>query len=238
MNVRLGSCAAAAAVVCLATAAVAQPAPAPGAGRLVITGAVRWRPSSSLGESTATLTPGTGQDPYRLFSAAGTLNAHAGAEAGLGYVVSPSLRLALNGEVAWPVVGVRVDVDAEGVPAFDFDGESLVQWSIGGRAEYDVRAWRFAKGRAVPFLTAGFGLFWQSHEGGVGIESGHTMDAGAGLTYVVRRNPSSRVSRVAVVADCRVSRVTGGISWNGSPRMVPSVGVGVATAWGRARKAS
>jgi hypothetical protein len=238
MNARLLSAAAAAALLWSSTGSMAQSAaPVPG-GRVIVSGAVRLTPSSSLGQSTASLTPGFGQDLYPLFSAAGTLDAHAGAEAGLGYRVSRSFRLLLAGTVAWPVVAVRVEGDAEGAPALEFEGESLVQWSVGGRAEYDLVGLRFAAGRAVPFLTAGFSLLWQAHEGWTGTESGRVLEAGGGLTYVVRSNPASRVSRVAIAADVRLTRVTGGITWNGSARTAPALAVGVATAWGRVRKAA
>jgi hypothetical protein len=238
MNPARLSGAAAVAILCAATASPAQTAsPAP-TGRVVVTGALRLTQSSSLGRSSADLTPGAGQPAYPLFSASGTIDAHAGGEAGLGWRVSRSLRLLLVGAVARPVVGVRIEGDAEGAPDFDFDGESLWQWSAGGRVEYDLNAWRFASGRAVPFLTGGFSLFWQAHEGGTDTESGQAIDAGGGLMYVVRSKPASLVSSVAVVADVRVSRVTGGVRWDTSARTVPSAGIGVATAWGRVRKAA
>lgn len=226
-----------AALFTAAPSASAQPAAAL-SGRLEVAAAVGWTAASHLGSAAATLTTSAGEPRYTLFNVSGNLDAHAGLELRLGYLVSGGWRLSAEAGVAQPRVRVRIQGDAEGAPDRSFAGESLLQWTIGGRADYDLRRLRFLSGRAVPFASAGAGLVWQSHEGRVSTETGWYVEAGGGVTFIVRTSPSSRLSRVGIAADLRVSRVAGGFTWNREARTTPSVGVAITTGWGRLRKAA
>jgi hypothetical protein len=223
--------------LCGAPGVSAQSAAGPG-GRIIVAAAIPWTASSALGEAVAGLTPSAGQPSYPLFSAAGTIDAHAAGEVGFGYRVSRSLRLSLTAAVARPVVGIRITGDAEGAPDVAFEGERLLQWTIGGRAEYDLGGLRFASGRAVPFVAAGAGASWQLHEGWTAADAGWVIEAGGGLSYQLRSRPASALSRVALAVDVHLTRMAGGVTWDGAARTVPGVRAGLITSWGRAGKAS
>jgi hypothetical protein len=225
------------ALIAAAASASAQPAAGSG-GRLEVGAAVRWTSASSLGGAAAALTPNAGQPPYTLFDVSGDLGAHAGAEVRVGYRVLGGLRLSADASLARPSVEVRIRSDAEGAPDRSFAGESLLQWTLGGRADCDMHRLRFMSGRAVPFVSARAGMLWQSHEGRVSTDSGWYAEAGGGVAFTLRTHPSSRLSRVGIAADLRVSHVGGGFNWGQDARTMPSFGVGVTTGWGRARKAA
>jgi len=216
-------------------AAAAQPANALG-GRIEVAGTAMWVNSTPLGGSAASLTPNVNQPPFALFSAAADLGTSVGADLRVGYRVSRALMLSVRGGVSRAVVHVRISGDAEGAPDSSFAGDTLQQWTFGGRADYDLRRWRFASGRARPFVLAAASLLRQSHEGRVSIETGQVYDVGAGLAYTFRDRPASRLSRWSMVAELLVTHVRGGFNWGNDARTSPAFGGGVSTTWGRAGK--
>ena len=215
--------------------AAAQPGNAAG-GRIEVAGTAMWVTSTPLGGGAASLTPNVGQPPYALFSAAADLATSVGGDVRFGYRVSRALTLSLTGGVSRAPVRVRITGDAEGAPDASFTGDTLQQWTIGGRADYEIRRWRFASGRGRPFLLAAAGLLRQSHEGRVSIETGHVYEGGTGLAWTLRHRPASWFSRWSLVAELRVTHVRGGFSWGSGARTSPAFGGGVSTTWGRAEK--
>jgi hypothetical protein len=203
-----------------------------------VSAVLRWEAGSSLGSADATLTSGSGQPTYTWFGASADLGAHAAADIRVGYRVAGGLRLSIEAGVARPVVNVRIQGDVEGAADQSFPGETLLQWTLGARADYDLGRLRFASGRATPFVSGGAGVLWQVHEGRASKETGRSYQAGGGVTVVIRARPSSRLSMVALAADLRVSCVTGGVNWGRDARAVPSFGAGLTTRWGRVRKAA
>ncbi len=215
--------------------AAAQPGHSAG-GRIEVACAAMWVTSTPLGGSAASLTPNVNQPPFALFSAAADLGTSVGADLRLGYRVSRRLTLSVMTGVSRALVHVRISGDAEGAPGSSFAGDTLQQWTFGGRADYDLRRWQFASGRARPFVLAAASLLRQSHEGRVSIETGGVYDVGAGLMYTIRDRPASRLSRWSVVAELRVTHVRGGFNWGSGARTAPAFGAGVSTTWGRAGK--
>jgi hypothetical protein len=215
--------------------AAAQPGNGAG-GRFEVAGTAMWVTSTPLGGSAASLTPNVSQPPFALFSAAADLAMSAGVDVRVGYRVSGALTLSLTGGASRAPVRVRISGDAEGAPDASFTGDTLQQWTVGGRAEYEIRRWRFASGRGRPFVLAAAGLLWQSHEGRASVETGHVYEGGAGLAWTLGDRPASWLSRWGLVAELRVTHVRGGFSWGQGARTAPAFGGGVTTTWGRSDK--
>jgi hypothetical protein len=215
--------------------AAAQPGHSAG-GRVELAGTAMWVTSTPLGGGAASLTPNVSQPPYTLFSADADLATSVGLDARLGYRVSRALTLSLMGGVSRAAVRVRISGDAEGAADASFTGDTVQQWTIGGRAEYELRAWRFASGRGRPFVLADAALLRQSHGGQALVETAQVYEGGAGLAWTLRDRPASRLSRWSLVGELRLTHVRGGFSWGSDARTSPSFGGGVSTTWGRADK--
>jgi hypothetical protein len=226
-----------AALAALPCEAAAQPGRSTG-GRIEVAGTAMWVTSAPLGGSAASLTPNVSQPPYALFSAAADLATSVGVDVRFGYRVSRGLTLSLTGGASRAPVRVRISGDAEGAPDASFTGDTLQQWTVGGRAEYEIRRWRFASGRGRPFVLAAAGLLWQSHEGRVSIETGGVYEGGAGLAWTLRDRPASWLSRWSLVAELRVTHVRGGFNWGSGARTSPAFGGGVSTTWGGRKNAA
>ena len=216
-------------------AAAAQPGNS-ATGRVELAGTAMWVTSTPLGGRAASLTPNVNQPPYTLFSPAADLATSVGADVRLGYRVSRALMLSLTGGVSRAAVRVTISGDAEGAADTSFTGDTLLQWAVGGRAEYELRGWRFASGRGRPFVLGAAGLMWQSHENRAVVETAQVYEGGAGLGWTLRDRPASRLSRWSLVGELRVTHVRGGFNWGSDARTSPSFGGGVSTTWGRVDK--
>jgi hypothetical protein len=219
----------------LPRAAAAQPGSST-SGRFEASATAIWVTSAPLGGRAASLTPNVSQPPYALFSAAADLATSVGVDVRFGYRVSRALTLSLAGGASRAQVRVRISGDTEGAPDATFTGDTLEQWTVGGRADYEIRRWRFASGRGRPFVLAAAGLLRQLHTGRVSVETGQVYEGGAGLAWTAATRPASWLSRWSLVAELRVTHVRGGFSWDGGARTAPAFGGGVSTTWGRPRK--
>ncbi|MCX6550879.1 MAG: hypothetical protein NTY02_07720 [Acidobacteria bacterium] len=223
-----------AAMVLLAAAApaAAQSASETG-GRLDIGGSVSWTASAPLGSASASLTPNLGQPAYTLFTASAEAGRVFGGDVRVGYRPWPAVAISASTGVAHVPVNVSIAGDAESPANTAFTGEILLQWSLEGRLDCEVRGLRFAHGRARPFVLASAGVIRQWHEDHVTHESGRIYQAGGGIAWTLADRPRSLVSRWSLVAEIRVARITGGYHWGTAARTSPAFGAGVVTAWGR-----
>lgn len=192
-----------------------------------------WNGKADLGRQPAALTPNVGGSAYALFEAGASFGTPLGGAVRVGYRVRPWLVAGLIAEASRGDVQVRIDGDREGAAAVRFAGESFSQVKAGGRVDVVWPRPRFAGGRVTPHASLFAGVLRQWHQGNVLIDTGRVYEGGAGVRIALARRPASRLSRIGVLAEVRVSRVSGGFHWGRELRTAPAATMEFYTGWGR-----
>lgn len=193
---------------------------------------------SSLGSSNATLTSNDAAgSPYTLFATTGQLRAAVGLEARVGYELTQAL--AVEGGVTYSRQGVDFTVanDAEGAPGFTAPGETLSQFFVEASLVAHLTRYRFAGGRARPFVEAGAGYLRELH-GQTSVAStyafaasGKVLHAGGGVKYFFSPRPSGRIKAYGLRFDARVYVRSGGFTFGGSNPKTFAAGGGLLVAF-------
>lgn len=172
------------------TEALAQPASggAGTGGRFELSGGVGWTGGWDLGSAPATLT-GNGVPtgtPVTLFETETRVDGGPRFEGRLAWYLTPVI--AIEGGLVVTRTYLRTDVrnDFEQAPPITAS-ERFTEYAIEGALVVQVPAWRFAGGRARPFVTGGAGHLRQAHEGSTRIDTGQIVFAGGGATLVLRQ---------------------------------------------------
>lgn len=220
---------------CAASAAAQSQAPpeAAGASRVELAAGLAWSGSTDLGAGAATLTPNLNRPAFSLFDVRARFQSPLGGEIRVAYRLTPWLMAGVAGTLLAGDVSVTIRNDAEGAAATTFPGERLVQAQVEGRLDLLVTRWRFAGGRALPFVMASAGILRHAHEGRVSIESGRIAQAGAGLRYTFAHRAGTWLPRMGVTAELRAARVRGGFHWGRESRTQPALVAGASAGWGR-----
>jgi hypothetical protein len=214
----------------------AQPAPPPaetGLARVEIAAGVNRGGAADLGSTAARLTSNPGGPAFVLFETDATYSSPLGGQLRFGYRLAPWLVAGVSASLARGDVTVSVRSDAEGAAPLSFAGESLSQGQVEGRVDLLLTRFRFWDARVTPHVSISGGVFRHWHEGNVLIESGEVFQAGAGVRYALVSRPASRLSRLGILAEVRMTRVHGGFHWGRETRTVPAVSVEFYTGWGR-----
>jgi hypothetical protein len=194
-----------------ATALEAQPNPYR-ARSFQASGGAAFLSGTDFGAASATLT-GNQVPPtrYTLFEADSTLQSAPGVEARLGYMLTRTF--GVEGALLYsrPRLETRLSGDVEGATPLTATNE-LSQYMLDVSAVLHLQRLRF--GRAVPFVFGGAGYLRQLDEDRALVETGQTVHAGGGLTYVFRQRTRGFLRGLGVRADGRVYVRTGGFELN------------------------
>ena len=200
-----------AAVAWLATAGLAQaqvylPIPdTPRRGSVEVGGGLWWNGGFGIESLPAELTANAGNDapPVTLFNTESNVGTVSGVQGRIGFFLSSSLSLEAGAKYSRPVLAVRVFDDfeeAEGLTA----EQTMSRYLFDGSLLLHPQRWRFAGGRAAPFVIAGAGYLRELHEGRELVETGRTYHAGFGVKYWLtqgRRRVGIRGEALYVVRD-------------------------------------
>jgi hypothetical protein len=167
---------------------------------------------TDFGAASATLT--NNQVPptrYTLFQADSTLQPTPGLEARLGYMLTRTF--GIEGALLYsrPRLETRLSADVEGATPLTATNE-LSQYMLDVSAVLHLPRLRF--GGAMPFVLGGAGYLRQLDEDRALVETGQTVHAGGGLTYVFRQRTRGLVRGLGVRADGRLYVRTGGYELN------------------------
>jgi hypothetical protein len=213
--------------------AAAQSATPARGGHVDVAGSALWVASSPLGGGAASLTPNTGLAPLTLFTATAKTGRVFGGDLRIGYRFGSGLVLSAVAGVSRVPIVVGISGDTEGAADSAFTGETMLQWTMEGRAEMAIRRLAFLHGRARPHVAASAGVLRQWHEGRVAIEAGRIFQVGGGVAYAFAQRPQALLSRWSLVAEVRAAHVRGGFNWGRAARTSPAFSLGISTTWGR-----
>lgn len=153
--------------------------------------------------------PGATTDSFILFRTASELGPswHLGVR--VSYRAARTLSVEGSLTVARPAIETRVVGDVEAAGMAVVEGRVWRYLTEVGIVAHPPR-WRFAMGRAAPFLAAGIGYLRELHEGRTLVETGRSISAGGGLKYVLLARAGRVVEAVGVQTRGRLVWLDGG----------------------------
>jgi hypothetical protein len=173
---------------------------------------VAFASGTDFGDTRATLTSNeTPPGRYTLFETDSTLGSAAGFEGRLGYMVTRSFGVEGAFLYARPRLETRISGDVEGAPAVTAVND-ISQYLIDVSGVYRLHRLRFSRG--VPFVLGGGGYLRQLDEDLLLVETGRTVHAGGGFTYLFFQRPRGLIRGLALRADGRLYVRTGGYELN------------------------
>lgn len=168
-----------------------------------------------LGQEDANLIANPGGGPYTLFESQTRADGGPGAEARIGFRLTP--RLMIEGGALWlrPRLASRLTADLESAPDLTIR-EDLSRYIFDAALVATVGS--FGGGRAMPFVRAGAGYLRDLHEGNVLVEEGQAYHVGGGVTLWLGGATSRR--RLALRLDARAYILDGGIDLGAGTRVM------------------
>ena len=212
-------------------------------GSFEVSASALYLGSSSLGSSTATLTPNqTGTtDRYTYFETSSQMQRAAGFEARLAYILTRMFAVEGGMTYSRPGIGLTVSGDAEGAPGLSVTGEKLTQYFFDVAGVVAFRSARPAKGkpgkgqpgerRWTPFVEGGIGYLRQLHELKTLVETGQVFHGGGGVKYRLTSSPAGFVTGMSLRIDARFYYLNSGFSFDGKARVFPAFGAGLEVAF-------
>jgi hypothetical protein len=203
-------------------------------GSFEVSASALYLGSSSLGSSTATLTPnqtGTG-DRYTYFQTSSQMQGSAGFEARLAYNLTRMFAVEGGMTYSRPGVGLTVSSDAEGAAGLSVTGEQLTQYFFDVAGVVAFRSSKPGKkGRWTPFAEGGIGYLRQLHELKTLVETGQVFHGGGGVKYRLSSSPTSFVTGISLRIDARFYYLNKGFSFDDKSRVFPAFGGGLEIAF-------
>ena len=202
-------------------------------GSFEVSGSALYLGSSSLGSSTATLTPnqtGAG-DRYTYFQTSAQMQTSAGFEARLAYNLTRMFAVEGGMTYSRPGVGLTVSSDAEGAAGLSVTGEKLTQYFFDVAGVVAFRSSKPGRGRWTPFVEGGVGYLRQLHELGTLVETGQVFHGGGGVKYRLSSSPTSFVTGISLRIDARFYYLNKGFSFDDKARAFPAFGAGLEIAF-------
>ncbi len=205
----------------------AQPAgrstPRPRTHRLSVAGGVVWAGGYPIGGRVAEIRRNaTGATPpaFPLFRADSTFEPAVGAEARIGFAMTPSITV--EGAARWsePHINVVITEDTEGANT-SFDGETTSNYVFEASMIWRVPVFR-AESPLRPFVMGGAGYLRQLHQERTLVETGQIYHVGGGVQYVFR-GADGRRRPLGVRGDARAYIRRGGIEFEDKVRVYPAV---------------
>ena len=203
-----------------------------------LTASVFFLAPSSLGTSSANLTSNDlSGTAYRWFSASGEFRSAPGIEASASYNVTGAIAVEGGLTYSRPVIAFTVANDAEGASGFTAPGETVSQFFFDASLVAYLSRYRFAGGRARPFVEVGAGYLRELHgqasaaSGYFALESGQVYHAGAGVKYFFRPRPTGFVKAYGLRFDARFYVRNGGFTFDGSHSKTFAAGGGLVVAF-------
>jgi hypothetical protein len=184
-------------------------------------GGVVWTGGYDLDSLDALLTGNEGNSggPFSLFATEARLRPAVGAQARIGFYVSPALAFEAGVQFSRPVFEASLSDDAEDAEDLTAE-ETLSRYVIDGSLVYHMRQLAFSRGRGVPFISAGAGYLRELHEGEELVETGTTYHAGAGVKFWM----TAGKRRFGLRGDAGVTVRDGGFDFEDKRRLLPTAG--------------
>jgi hypothetical protein len=194
---------------------------APRKGSWEAGGGVVWTGGYDLESLDALLTGNEGNagGPFTLFATEARLRPAIGAQARIGFYVSPALAFEAGVQYSRPVFEASISDDAEDAEDLTAE-ETLSRYVIDGSLVYHMRQLSFSRGRGVPFISAGAGYLRELHEGEEVVETGTTYHVGAGVKFWM----TSGKRRYGLRGDAGVTVRDGGFDFEDKRRLLPTAG--------------
>ncbi|MGE3275310.1 MAG: hypothetical protein AB7O67_09375 [Vicinamibacterales bacterium] len=195
--------------------------PALPAHRITLAAGVSWAGSYEVGTERALLTANrpASPEPYALFESRSSLAAATGAEARIGFTVSPSLAIEIGGAYSRPGVLVAISGDRE-APDQALEGDPISQYVVDAGLVWQLPRVRLGR-RGRPFLAGGAGYLRQLYAGHTLVETGQLYHVGAGLRYWLR-GASGEGRAVGLRGDVRAMIRRAGVELDGRVRVYPA----------------
>jgi hypothetical protein len=219
-----------------------QPTPAPAAqkrpprkpkepgrsGSFEVSASALWMGKSSLGSSTATLTPNqTGTGSYTYFKTSEEMQSAAGFEGRLTYNLTRVIAVEGGMTYSRPGVGLAVLSDAEGAAGISVTGETLREYFFDVAGVVALRSSGARQVRWTPFVEGGVGYLRQLHETSTLVETGQVFHGGGGVKYRLTSSPTSFVTGISLRIDARLYYLNKGFSFDNKARTFPGIGAGL-----------
>jgi hypothetical protein len=198
-------------------------------GSFEVSASALWMGKSSLGSSTATLTPNqTGtSDRYTYFKTSEEMQSVAGFEGCLTYNLTRVIAVEGGMTYSRPGVGLTVSSDAEGAAGISVTGETLRQYFFDVAGVVALRSSAARQGRWTPFVEGGIGYLRQLHETSTLVETGQVFHGGGGVKYRLASSPTSFVTGISLRIDARLYYLNKGFSFDSKARTFPLIGAGL-----------
>jgi hypothetical protein len=189
------------------------------AGRLDVSGGLRWNGKTAFAEVDATETSPGGQR-LTLFKSRSSLESSAGFETAIGIWLTS--RFEAEVALIYSPTQVRTDVTADYEAAQPLAvTEPIKQFIIQGGLV--VPLGMLASGRITPFVSGGGGYLRQLHDGQTLIQTGAPDYAGGGVNILLRSG-TGWIKTTGVRADLRAQFLTAGVAPDGGTHAVPAAG--------------
>ncbi|MGE0040567.1 MAG: hypothetical protein AB7H88_12750 [Vicinamibacterales bacterium] len=208
-----------------AGAARAQDGPALRPHRLTVAGGVSWAGGYALGDQAATLRgnqAGAVAPPFTLFEARSSFTRVTGAEARVGFTLTPSLAVELGGAYARPGIAVRVSADPE-APDQTLVTDPASQYVVDVGLVWQLPVRGLGR-RAAPFVAGGGGYLRQLYAGHALVETGQLYHLGGGVRYWLAGQAGGGRA-LGLRADVRAYVRRGGIEFESRARVYPGATV-------------
>jgi hypothetical protein len=180
-----------------------------------------WTGGYDIGDATAELrgnTVGSNAPPFTLFRAESSVDATAGMEGRVGYVIARDLMVDVGVSYQRPGLTAKLSSDDEAA-AVALDAERLSQYIVDVGVLWQLPG-RGIGSRMRPFVTGGGGYLRQLYDERTVVETGSVYYAGAGLRYWLRGGDGQRRS-IGLRADGRAMWRRGGVDFENEVRVIP-----------------
>ena len=203
-----------AALACIPAAAGAQPsaASAPRARSFEVSGGLAALGPVDYGSSVASLIGNQSSGPEStLFRARTSMGAGVGLDGRLAFNVTRSL--AVEAGVVWTRATLEAEItsDVEDIPNVTLS-QQFDTYFVEGSAVWHLRGLGFARGRGLPFVSAGGGYLRQLDDDSVlTSDSGRVYHVGGGMKYAFVERRRGLVRGLGVRGDARAYMREGGV---------------------------
>lgn len=188
---------------------------------VTLSGGLVWTGGYDIGDATAELrgnTVGSNAPPFTLFRAESSVDATAGMEGRVGYVIARDLMVDVGVSYQRPGLTAKLSSDDEAA-AVALDAERLSQYIVDVGVLWQLPG-RGIGSRMRPFVTGGGGYLRQLYDERTVVETGSVYYAGAGLRYWLRGGDGQRRS-IGLRADGRAMWRRGGVDFENEVRVIP-----------------
>lgn len=196
-------------LIVVSSPATAQERNLPRAHGFEVTASLIWEAAADLGPSEATLTASAGA-PLTLFKTSTRLEPASGIALRVAYNLSRTLAVEAGFSRTRPALRIQVSNDLEGTPPSPISSDAYRLYRVDGTLVVHLLS-LLPRARLTPYVFAGAGHTRQLDGASVLLETGATVQAGAGAKYFFASRPSGFLRGAGVRGEAQWRRTGPGL---------------------------